>query len=159
MKENKYLVEDMKEFGDHLIQGEFIHILLVGEEDHPDQDFFCHRGTRHHKASGPNAWLGRAEVPPSRATGCVVPLLVALLNLAFLASGGGMVVFPLESSVSPLLKGEEKAIMVSDHNSNSPPIYNFWSWSNLSLSSSTEHERSINIQIFILMELWTQLRN
>ena len=31
---NKYLAENVEELGDHLIQIEFIHILLVGEEDH-----------------------------------------------------------------------------------------------------------------------------
>ena len=34
MKENRYLAEDMKKFGDHLIQGKFIYFLLVGEKDH-----------------------------------------------------------------------------------------------------------------------------
>ena len=35
MKENKYLAEDVKEFGEHLIQGQFIYFLLVGGKDYP----------------------------------------------------------------------------------------------------------------------------
>ena len=35
MKENRYLVEDLKEFGDHLIQGELIYFLPVNGKDHP----------------------------------------------------------------------------------------------------------------------------
>ena len=35
MKENRYLAEDVKEFGYHLIQGKFIYFLLISRKDHP----------------------------------------------------------------------------------------------------------------------------
>lgn len=40
-----YLTDDVKKFGDHLIQGELINLLLVGRKDYPRQNLFGHGGT------------------------------------------------------------------------------------------------------------------
>ena len=96
MKIGGYLANTMEKFSNHLIQTKFFHPLSVGEKHHPARIFSATEALAITEALGPNGWLGLVEVPSPGASGRVVPLSV-LLDLAFSASGSGIISFSFPS--------------------------------------------------------------
>ena len=107
MKIGGYLANIVAKFRNHLIQAKFFYPLSVDGKHHPSRIFSAIEALAIIEAPGLNGWLGLAEVPSLRADGRVVPLIV-LLDLAFLASGSGIIsfFFPFQSSTLPFLMGE-----------------------------------------------------
>ena len=111
---NKYLAKNLEELGDHLIQEEITYLLLVGGDDQSGQNFFHHRGTRHHRSPGPQRMAQCDQGALSGSDQIGGPSIRPLLDF-FLASGGGLASFPLESSVFPFLTGEESRASSPGH--------------------------------------------